>query len=120
MTNNSEIKIYDGDYEIMYSADFNIYENKLTLSRIAGFSVEFLFEKDPTVSGSSSLKIEGDDKIKKVVITLINFDNVFGAGTTKKIPIIKTKDKQIFFSVHSKSLNEESSFLKVSVTFYIK
>ncbi|UMX47748.1 MAG: hypothetical protein L7H18_04895 [Candidatus Nealsonbacteria bacterium DGGOD1a] len=121
MIDLSQIKFFDGDYEILYSGDFNIYENKLVIDKIAGFSFEFLFTKDSNINGQLPIKIEGDGINKIVKISLVNFDNTLGAGTTKKIPIINTIDsKQIFFSIHAKSLDASSTFLKVSVTFYIK
>jgi len=116
-----DAKVFDGDYKIIYSRDFNIYENKLTINSIRGFLIEFIFEKDPTTLGLPPLKIEGDNTNKKVKIILTNFNNTLGAGTTKRIPIINSEDgSQVYFSIHAKSLDENSSFLKVSVTFYSK
>lgn len=119
MINQSEIQVFDGDYEILYSGDFNIYENKLIL-KIVGFEFEFQFVYDSTKQGAP-LEINGDNSTKKINIRLINFNQSLGVGTVKKIPIVTLNDgRQIFFSIHAKSLNESTSFLKVSITFYIK
>lgn len=121
MADIQPILVFDGDdYQIIYSADFNIYEDKLLIQKIAGYDVEFLFKKDSEKKGSP-MEMKGDDDAKKITITLYNFNNTLGSGTTKRIPIINTTaGKQVFFSIHAKSLNETTSFLKVSITFYLK
>jgi len=121
MIDPSQIKFFDGDYEILYSGGFNIYENRLLIQGIGGFSIDFLFVKDPNIEGKAPLAVEGNNIDKTIKITLTNFDNALGVGTTKKIPIITTNDgRQIFFSLYGKSLNPDNQFKKVSVTFYIK
>ncbi len=111
---------FDGDYQIIYSADFNIYENKLILSKIADFDIEFEFKIDAEKQGAP-LEVKGDNNTKKIMIKVINFNNPLGAGTVKKIPIVTFDDgKKIYFSIHAKSLNESTSLLKVSITFYLK
>ncbi|MDO8528232.1 MAG: hypothetical protein Q7T03_11200 [Deltaproteobacteria bacterium] len=116
----TKILTFDGDYQIIYSSDFNIYENKLILRKIAGFELVFEFAKDPAVK-DCPMSIKGDDTAKRITITLTNFNNSLGAGTTKMVPLLKTDDgKQIYFSIHAKALNEATSFLKVSLTFYLK
>lgn len=116
----AEVLVSDGEYQIIYSADFNIYENRLILSKIVGFDIEFLFKKDISKTGAP-LEVNGDNVTKKIVITLLNFNNPLGVGTLNKVPIITLNDsKQVYFSVHAKSLNETTEFLKVSITFYLK
>lgn len=121
MSELNQILAFDGDdYAIVYSADFNIYENKLIIRRIAGYEIEFFFKKDSEQVGSP-IEMKGDDVAKKLTITLYNFNNSLGSGMTKKVPMINLTDgRQIYFSLHAKSLNETTPFLKVSVTFYVK
>jgi len=121
MFNPINLTAKDGDYEIIYSADFNIYENKLSLEKIEDFSFEFLFQIDSTKK-DSPIDIKGDNIEKKIIITLYNFNNSLGVGLTKKIPILSlsSSGKQLYFSLHAKSLNDATPFLKVSLTFYTK
>lgn len=113
-------KILDGDYEIIFSSNFNVYEKRLVIEKIGGFDFIFLFEKDSTKTGSP-IDISGDNTNKIITIKLFNFYNTLGIGTTKIIPIIKLDDgRQIYFSLYAKSLNETTDFLSISVTFYLK
>lgn len=120
MNEQSQIQIFDGEYQIIYSQDFNIYENKLILRKIAGFDFEFQFDFDLLKQGAP-MEIKSDNINKKFIIKLINFNNSLGIGTVDRIPVITLTDgRQIYFSIHAKSLNETTKFLKVSLTFYLK
>lgn len=113
-------KISDGDYEILFSSTFNVYEKKLIFEKIGDYTFIFQFEKDSTKQGSP-LNISGNDEGKIATITLVNFYNPLGVGTIKMVPILKTQEgKQVYFSIYAKSLNETTEFLEVSVTFYLK
>lgn len=116
---DSQIKYYDGDYEIIFSEIFNIYENKLVIQKIENFEFTFLFEDDLS-NKQSLININGDNNTKKVIIKLTNFKNTLGIATTKKLQILSVdkENKKIFFSIHVKSLNESNSFKEVSITFY--
>lgn len=113
-----EIKAFDGQAEIIYSNTFNIYENILRVKPIDDFEIIFTFLEDLSKK-ESSISLNGDNTNKKLTINLINFNNVLGIGTTRKLTILRTDDnKDIYFSIHAKSLNETTSFKQVSVTFY--
>ena len=115
---DSQIKFYDGDYEIIFSKVFNIYENKLVINPFEGFEITFQFSEDLTKK-DTSLEIKGDDINKKLLIRLTNFNNTLGIGTTNKMLILKDdKGKNLFFSLHVKSLNTTTSFKQISITFY--
>ena len=115
------MEIHDGSDKIIFSRDFNIYENELSLKPIYGFTFEFKFQKDSTKK-TGLIQIDSDNSIKKITIELINFNNSLGVGTTRKIPVINVdnSDKKVYFSIHVKSLNETTDFLKVSLTFYLR
>jgi hypothetical protein len=114
------INAFDGENEIVYSADFIIYQNKLILKNvIEEYSFEFLFENELDKTGQ--INWIGDDLTKLVKVKLINFNNSLGTGSTQPLPMLKTHDgKQILISVYAKTLNGDSEFRKVSVTFYKK
>ena len=114
------IEIFDGDHEIIYSGDFNIYNNKLRIKPIFGTEFIFIFSENK-YEVKSTFNLESEDSNKKIVINFINFSSTFGTGTMEHVPIASTStNKQLFFSIHVKSLNKITSFLKVSVTFYLK
>lgn len=119
-TENKIYKISDGDYEILFSSTFNVYEKKFTIGNIGGFTFVFQFEKDPEKPGAP-MEISGNDAQKTITVKLFNFYNPLGMGTTKMIPILKLSDgRQIYFSLYAKSLNETTDFLSISLTFYLK
>ena len=112
-------QVFDGEFEIVYSGEYIIYENRLVLNPLVGYKFELIFEKDKGLVGSN-LNIVGDNVGKSIVIKATNFDNTLGTGTTKKIAIIKDNvgNDLLFFSLHAKSLNESTSFLLVNICFY--
>lgn len=115
-----DIKIYDGDFEILFTKTVNIYEDKLIFDLIEEFKFIFVFTKDNDKEWTV-MNIQGDEENKTVTITLTNFHNTLGASTTRKVKIIETKEgKEIYFSIFAKGLNETSSFLQVTTTFYRK
>ncbi|HKC14947.1 MAG TPA: hypothetical protein VKC89_03255 [Patescibacteria group bacterium] len=116
---NSDIdSILDGDYKVIYSGNFNIYDSKLILSKIGGFDFEFEFRVDPQVE--ASISVNGDNGSKKINVVLINFSNTLGRGTTERIPVINTVDNQkIYFSLYGTSVGDNKA-LNLTVTLYIK
>jgi len=121
---NREIKFYDGDYEIIFSNIFNIYDNTLIIEKIAGFKVEFKFLSD--TESAPKIETSSDNSARIMTIKLFNFNSSLGVGTIKRLPIINLEQsqndqvKQIYFSIHSKSLDNTTGFLQISVTFYLK
>lgn len=118
MIDSTKIKALDGDYEIIYSGDFNVYENKLTITGVLDLTFIFLFEKNIEKT-NPHYEVKGDGKT--ITMKMFNFSNTLGAGTTNILPIASASDgRKLSFSVHTKSLSETTSFLKVSLTFYLK
>lgn len=114
-----EITAYDGDYEIIFNGVFNIYENKLTVKNLMGF--EFVFEFTTDSGSQSKWEIMPGEKEKSAIIKLTNFKKPLGIGMIKKIPILTLETgHDLYFSLHSKSLNDTTSFIQVSLTFYKK
>ena len=123
MINNSEFQIYDGDYEIVFSNTFNLYEDKLSVKPIRWYEVEFIFLKDSNQNGSL-VNFESDSNSNKIKVLLTNFNNSLGTWTTKKISLMTfwewNDKKEIFFSLFGSSLNESTTFLQVTLTLYVK
>jgi hypothetical protein len=118
MIDLTNIKVMEGGYEIIYSGDFNIYEKNLELEGILDLKFIFSFEKD---TNKSTPHYEVNSVNKVVNIKLFNFDNIFGSGIPQKIHIANTSDnKELFFSFYCKSIGDETSLLKVLVTFYLR
>lgn len=114
-------KAYDGDYEIIFSDTFNVYENTLRLTNIGGYEFNFVFDKNEFIAGEGSISARGDDVAKKITVNIKSFRNSLGAGSTSKLPVINLKDgRQIFLTVYGKSLSKEMDFLHVTVNFYLK
>jgi hypothetical protein len=108
--------VYDGDYEIIYSNDFNIYENKLVIDNLfSGKQVILNFIKSSDLKPSCSSNVDN----KTITFDLTNFSSPLGTGTTDHIPFVETTDnKPLYFSIHVKSLNENTNFKKISLAFY--
>lgn len=120
MNTPNELKIYDGDYLITFSEVFNVYTNELKINNIAGFEIFIKFLKNNSIK-DSPVHVKGDNEKRIIIIELINFHNSLGAALSDRLPIIETiNGKNFYISIHSKGLNEESSFLQVSVTIYFK
>jgi len=112
------LEFFDGNTKIVFSNTFNVYENSLTISPLYGFSLIFVFESDKNNS-ESRLKTVGDNTNKTITITLTNFNNSLGTGTTHKFPIITTNSgKQVYYSVFVSSLGGESTLKQVTVTIF--
>jgi len=123
--NGKDLKVYDSDYEIIFSGDFNIYGNELRIVGIKTDEVKdttliFRFVEDETKK-ASSISTEGDEATQTAHITLTNFRNPLGIASSKRIPIIVLDNKTtIFLSTHVKSVSSNNSLLKVSITLYKK
>lgn len=113
------IKAYDWDYEIVFSNNYIIYENKLTFKWIYGFDVILNFITDKNIKHSP---IERKYDEKNIIINLTNFNNVAWTWATKKLVILEKIDwnKQLSISLHWESLIETLTFMRVAVTFYLK
>lgn len=113
------LEFYDGtNTRIVFSNTFNVYEDRLIIRPIYGFTLVFVFEIDPT-NPDSRLKSTGNSTNKSITITLTNFSNSLGTGTTTKLPIITTNQgKQVYYSVYVSSLGGNSTLKQVTVTLF--
>ena len=118
---NTKTQAFDGDYQIIFSDVFNVYENRLILTDLVGYTFEFIFGKEDFDQTMGSITSEGDEVNKKIIINVKNFRSQLGAGSTNKLPVINLNDgKKIYFSVYGRSLSKESDFLEVTVNLYLK
>lgn len=114
------IKKFDGTDEIIFSSNFNIYENKLTIIGIQGFDLTFEFEIAEPKEGQKDIDIKGNNK-KVTVIFSKKFRNTLGSGTINKIPLIKFQNnKLLLFSIYGSTIGNEISGLNVTITFYLR
>ena len=120
MENNNKITTFDGDYEIIYSSSFNIYENELNIKNILSYDFKFIFEKENPNDGQSDISISNEDS--KIVVSLSKkARSVLGGGTTKKSSVIKFQNGSIlYYSLYAKSYSENTDALNVVVSFYLK
>lgn len=118
---NTKTQAFDGDYQIIFSDTFNLYENRLILTDIVGYTFEVIFDKEDFNLTTTGISSQADEVNKKVIITVKNFRNQLGAGSTNKLPIINLQDgRKVFFAVYGKSLSKEIDFLHITVNFYLK
>ncbi len=116
--NTRDLKVFDKDYEIIFSDTLNIYNNQLNLKNAGGIDFEFNFITKPD-SKESSFDAKYVNKI--FTINLYNFRNSLGIGTTKPYSLLKLNTGQeIYFSLHAKSLSETTDFIQVTLCLYKK
>jgi hypothetical protein len=117
------MRFFDGKAEIIFFSEFIIYEGFLRIQDLMideekhQFEFEFVKRDQDKTTG---LSWKGDSVTKTLKVTLINFTNSLGTGTTKRVSIMENKDKnfKISIAIHAKSLNETTQFLLVSMCFY--
>lgn len=115
---NETITVHDGVTKIIHSGIYNVYDNRLSIKPIDDFEVIFIFDENQEIK-DSQIKFEGDNVMKVLTITLFNFNNSLGTGTTSKMPILTTNQgKNILFSIHASTLGGNSTLKQVVVTFY--
>lgn len=119
----TKIKLYDGDDEIVLSSVFNVYENVLNIESLYGFNFRFIFEEnssnEPNIK-SKDVSIISDDK--NVTITFSDkIRNTLGSGTSNKIPVVEFENgKKLFFTLYSSVIGDNTPALNVTVTFYLR
>lgn len=117
MLGDDPVTVKDGAKTIIYSETFNLYEDTLTLEKIAGFTFEFKFIDDQTKP--SQFEISPDNTSKTIKVLLTNWRNTFGVGTPKPVAVINMKDgSQVLFSFMAKALGQDSKFIHFTVSFY--
>lgn len=121
MNINPKTEVYDGDYQIIFSDSFNVYENKLRITDIAGYTFELIFDEGKFSAGESGIFVEPDNNNKRATITMKKFRNQLGAGSTEKLTVIDLEDgRKIFFSIYGSALSAETNILHITINFYIK
>ncbi|MDO8610181.1 MAG: hypothetical protein Q7R95_06525 [bacterium] len=120
MLNNSLTKIYDGDYEVIFSDTVNVYENSLTITHIQGYTFQIIFDKESFDQNGSITSTADEDK-KIITVSVKSFRNQLGSANIKKLPVIRvSNDQQIYFSIYGKILKKELDFLNITINFYLK
>ena len=109
---------FDGDYEIIYSKSFNIYEDKLTIPDFLGKKFIYIFEKNEPAENQKDIKIEWSDNVATVTLSK-KFRNTLGSGTVNKIKILNTGDgKGIHMSIYGQDFG--NGRLNIVINFYLK
>lgn len=108
----------DGDYEIIYSKSFNIYEDKLTIPDFLGKKFIYIFEKTEPIENQKDINIIWSDNISTITLSK-KFRNTLGSGTVNKIKILKMEDgKDTYMSIYGQDFGEGR--LNVVINFYLK
>lgn len=133
--NPNNLIIKNGEYTILFSETFNMYENTLSISGLFKINMLFSFEEDKNIK-TSKLDIVADSGLVK--FTFFNFHkNPLGVCTTDVVKIngamyseiesivdgeksTPIGNKQLYFSAHVKNISEASKFFMFSLSFYIK
>ncbi len=114
MIQNIEAK--DGEYEIVYSNIFNIYDDRLRIT-INGLKIVLIFEEKEGENPIYSIKGGTEES----TITLVNMRNPLGSAMTERAPIISLEDgRKIYISLYAQSVGGNTKCLQVSITFYKK
>lgn len=117
---STKTQAFDGDFQIIFSDVFNVYENHLKITDIVGYNFEFVFDKGEFVQGAA-ITSQANESSKTITITLKNFRNQLGAGSTNKLPVVNLRGgRKIYFSIYGKSLSKDVDFLHITVNFYLK
>lgn len=122
--NQSIIKKFDGNDEIVFSDVFNVYENALLIKDLYGFNFKFVFEQTlptpPSVTPQKDISISGEGKDVTIVFNA-KLRNTLGSGTSTKMPILTFKDgKTLLFSIYSSKVGDNTEALNVTVNFYLR
>lgn len=123
MIDNSKFEVYDWDYEIVYSNTFNIYDWKLSIWKIWGYNLIFLFQKWSELENPISIKEIDNSTIE---IHVINFWSALGSWTISRASIMTIKQdneigKEVFFSLYGSRLeNDKTDLLQVTITLYVR
>lgn len=107
----------DGDYEIIYSQSFNVYENKLTIPDFLGKKFVYIFQTQEPSVNQKDINIEWSQNTSNITLSK-KFRNTLGSGTVNKIKILKTGDnKDIYMSIYGLDFGDNR--LNVTINFYI-
>lgn len=114
-----DIKIFDGNDEIIFSKSFNVYESKLVIEKFLEKKFTFIFEKTEPAQDQKDISVIWSSDNSEVIVTLSKkFRNLIGAGTLNKMKILKMDaGKSISLSVFGSQFGEDG--LNVTISFYI-
>jgi hypothetical protein len=109
-----EIKIFDGDDEIIFSESFNIYEEQLKINNFLGFNFAFVFEKEFS-DNKKDILVDIKDKNIKIVLSK-KFRNSIGSMSSEKIAFLQKDKEKILFSIFGQQIGKET--LHITINFY--
>jgi hypothetical protein len=116
-------KVYDGDYEVIFSGSYNLYDNLLSIGRLYDYTFEFFFDPDIHSKEPGSLEVVVNEDTNITKVTLKKFRNQLGAYTTVKHKILEFGDgsgRNLYVSIYGKSVDPTANFLHLSINFYLK
>ncbi len=112
-----QIKIFDGTTEIVFSDEFIVFGDTLTIDNVVGHKFVVKFMTDPKTVARYDLFTDQTNKV--ITVECRNMRNPLGLGTMELVPVIDFKDKsKLVAAMYFKSLNEKTNFLRFMVTFY--
>lgn len=126
MLNNRLVRIFDGNYEIVYSETFNVFNSTLLIS-FAGLNYIFNFPAN-VVGGQPHINVTYNGATATIVLN--NFRQPTGASSAfpylvwqgMRLSGVGNNDntlKRIYFSVKSVALTAQPNApLEVTITFY--
>lgn len=111
----------DKEYNIFFNETAVIYSNELAIENLNTdnyvYSLLFKFQDDDSKEMSINIEVKKEQNLAEVSLT--NFNNILGAGTTDRVKILETHNSAIFFSIFSRALNpERTNALQVTITLY--
>ena len=123
MNLNPETKIYDGEYEIIFSESFNIYEDELIIQDFLGFKFFFDFETKDPEEGQQDIAFEPGKEVKEFHIKVSKkFRNTLGSANSSKLKIFNLNDEEnrsIYFTIYGQQVGSNNT-LNITLTFYVK
>lgn len=120
---------YDWNDLIIFNQTFDIYNNQLRIDGVFGFSLIIVFKIDSQDLLPKLHMLPNDDE-KKVELTLTNFQNPLWTSTVRPLSILMLDEneaignnknlREIFISLASRWIGEETSLYQVNVTLYAR
>lgn len=133
--NPNNLTIKNGDYTILFSETFNMYEDTLSIYKLFNINMFFSFEEDKEDLNYRIQIISDESGLK---FKFLNFHkNPLGVCTTEIVKLNGVKyseeettvdgekseailEKDLYFSAHIKNVSTESNFFMFSLSFYFK
>jgi hypothetical protein len=123
MEDMKDVKIYDGDDEIVFSNVLNVYDNSLKIKNIKGIDITFSFDEESSEKREKDIDIHGEGNAATVSFSS-KIRNTLGSGTTSKTQLaeitIGSEKFKLLFSIYVSKMGEKSSGLNASITLYLR